>query len=161
LDYLLNDPGQSRASGEFIVATGDAGRRNTTNTLGGSSPNSTDESFNGFGQVQNGIAFSPNVSNLLIFRVGGSTFPLRKVQTFRQLQTGLDFYAFAKCDPGAPLDEPSKERGYVGVEPDLFMNWQIKSDITLAMRYGVFFPGAAILNSSCRQFFYTGLTLAF
>ena len=161
LDYLLNDRNRSRLSGEAIVATGDAARRNTTNTLGGSPPNTHDEAFNGFGQVQNGIAFSPDVSNLFIFRAGVSTFPLEKFQMFRQLQSGLDVFVYAKCSPSAPLDEPSRARGYVGAEPDFFINWQIKSDITLAMRYGLFFPGPAVLNNSVRQFFYTGITFAF
>ena len=161
LDYLFNDARKTRASLEGIFATGDDGRRQTTNTLGGSPPNSRDTAFNGFGQVQNGVAFSPNISNLYILRLGASTFPLQQISAFQQLQLGLDMFLFEKFAVSAPLDEPSNRSGYAGVEPDLFMNWKIKSDITLAMRYGVFFPGSAIANNNTRQFFYTGLTLAF
>jgi hypothetical protein len=161
LDYLLNDDNKTRCSAEGIFTTGDDGRRNTTNTFGGSPPGTTDQAYNGFGQIQNGIAFSPNLSNLFIVRGGVSTFPLQKCGLFSQMQTGLDLYLFEKFALNAPLDEPSRKSGYVGIEPDLFVNWQIKSDITLSMRYGVFLPGDALISNSARQFFYTGLTFAF
>jgi hypothetical protein len=42
------------------------------------------------------------------------------------------------------------------------MNWQITSDLTLAMRYGAFVPGDKITSSDkVRQLFFTGVTLAF
>jgi hypothetical protein len=161
VDYLLNDDNRTRCSAEGIFTTGDDGRRHTTNTLGGSPPGSTDQAFNGFGQIQNGIAFSPNLSNLYILRGGVSSFPLQKISLFSQMQTGLDLYLFEKFAVSGALDEPSRKSGFVGIEPDLFVNWQIKSDVTLSMRYGVFLPGSALISNSARQFFYTGLTLAF
>jgi hypothetical protein len=160
-DYLLNDTRRTRAGAEVIFASGDDARQQTTNTFGGAPPGRRDAAFNGFGQVQNGLAFSPNVSNLCIARVGVSTFPLAQTSTFRQLQNGLDLFFFQKFSRRAPLDEASSDHGYVGFEPDLFLNWQIKSDITLAMRYGAFFPGDAIVSNRIRQFFYTGVTFAF
>ena len=161
VDYLLNDTRKTRISAEGIFATGDDGRRETTNTLGGAPPNTRDTAFNAFGQVQNGEAFSPNVSNLFILRVGASTFPLDHVGAFHRLQVGMDMFLYEKFAINAPLDEPTKATGYVGVEPDLFLNWQIASDVTLAVRYGVYFPGSAIVNNNTRQFFYTGITFAF
>jgi hypothetical protein len=161
VDYLLNDPDRTRVSAEGIFTTGDDGRRHTTNTLGGSPPGTTDQSYNGFGQIQDGIAFSPNLSNLYILRGGISSFPLQKWSMFTQMQTGLDVYLFGKFAINAPLDEPSRKSAYVGVEPDLFVNWQIKSDITLSSRYGVFLPGKGLISNSARQFFYTGVTFAF
>ena len=42
------------------------------------------------------------------------------------------------------------------------MNWQVTNDVTLALRYGIFFPGTAIDNNQqTRQFFYAGVTYAF
>ena len=36
------------------------------------------------------------------------------------------------------------------------------SDLTLSVRYGIFFPGSAIAGDNApRNFFYTGLTYAF
>ena len=44
----------------------------------------------------------------------------------------------------------------------LFRSWQITSDVTLALRYGIFFPGAAIVSDDKpRQFFGAGVTYAF
>jgi hypothetical protein len=161
LDYLLNDIRRTRVGAEMIFASGDDYRAHTTNIFGGAAPNTRDAAFNAFGQVQNGLAFSPNVSNLFIYRLGVSTFPLAQVSAFKQLQTGMDLFLFHKFSRFAPLDEGSNEQGYVGFEPDLFLNWQIKSDITLAMRYGAFFPGEALASNHIRQFFYTGVTFAF
>jgi hypothetical protein len=160
-DYLLNDTRRTRAGAEVIFASGDDARDQTTNTFGGAPPHRVDAAFNAFGQVQNGLAFSPNVSNLYIARLGISTFPLATVSAFRQLQNGLDLFFFQKFSRRAPIDEASSDHGYVGFEPDLFLNWQIKSDITLAMRYGAFFPGDAVVSNRIRQFFYTGVTFAF
>ena len=161
MDYLLNDPYKTRVGAEGIFATGDALRRQTTNTLGGPPPGTRDTSFNGFGQLQNGEAFSPNISNLYILRLGVSTFPLRQFELFKQLELGINAFLFEKFDSAAPVDEPSTKDSYVGTEPDVYLNWQIKSDITLALRYGVFFPGSAIVNNNTRQFFYAGMTFAF
>jgi len=48
------------------------------------------------------------------------------------------------------------------VEPDIYLNWQITSDLALSVRYGAFFPGDAIENDGkVRQFLYTGVTIAF
>ena len=45
----------------------------------------------------------------------------------------------------------------------LYMNWQITSDLTLALRYGIFFPSSDAFgaNDDPRHFFYGGLTFAF
>jgi hypothetical protein len=60
------------------------------------------------------------------------------------------------------IDEVTNSGRYLGVEPDIYLNWQIKSDVTLVLRYGVFFPnGDVIANDDTRQFFYGGLTFAF
>ena len=65
-------------------------------------------------------------------------------------------------DRNAPIDEGTLEGRFLGVEPDIFINWQISSDVTLALRYGVFFPNSdVVVSGETRQFFYAGLTFAF
>ena len=50
----------------------------------------------------------------------------------------------------------------LGVEADLYLTWQITSDVTFAMRYGGFIPGPAIEgDSGLRNFFFAGVTYAF
>ena len=42
------------------------------------------------------------------------------------------------------------------------MNWQLTSDVTLAARYGLFFPqGSAFPIDDVRQFLFVGVTFAF
>ena len=163
LDYLFNDPAQTRLSGELIGATGDSDRGHTSNTFNGNRRNTKDQAFNAFGLLNTGLAFAPDVSNILAGRVGLSTFPLPNQPIFQRMQVGADFFVFGRFEDDAPIDEPvADDRRYLGLEPDLYLNWQITSDVTLALRYGVFFPnGNAFQESDPRHFFFAGLTFAF
>lgn len=156
IDYLLEDQHRTRVSGELILASGDSDRLTTSNTFGGNQPGTTDRAFNAFGLLNTGLAFAPNVSNLIAVRGGVSTFPLKR------LQIGTDLFFFAKLDSNAPIDESTTDDQFLGVEPDLYLNWQIASDVTLALRYGAFIPGDAIVaDDKIRQFLYAGVTFAF
>ena len=65
-------------------------------------------------------------------------------------------------DAGLPRFTGQVRLNLLGSEPDFFLNWQITSDVTLALRYGIFFPGAAIISDDKpRQFFGAGVTYAF
>jgi hypothetical protein len=166
LDYLTEGPHQARYTGEVILASGDHRRGTSTNTLNGSRPHTTDNGFNGFGLLNTGLAFTPEVSNLMVLRMGASVFPLPQQSVFRKLQIGADFFVFGKLLSDAPIDEPtSNGNRFLGVEPDVYLNWQISSDVTLAVRYGLFFPNNSAFGSGAasdvRQFFFGGLTFAF
>ena len=163
LDYLLPDERRTRLSAEFIIASGDDDRLHTTNTFGGNAPGSDDNAFNAFGLINTGLAFAPNVSNIVGVRLGASTFPFPNHSLFRRFQAGIDVHSYFKLEKDAPIDETTEtDSQYLGVEPDLFLNWQITSDVTFALRYGVFFPGSAIVaDENPRHFFFTGVTFAF
>jgi len=162
LDFLVLDRRKTRFSFEMIAATGDDDRIQTSTTFAGNKKGTADLAFNGFGLLNTGLAFAPQVSNVLIFRVGGVTFPLPDHSAFERAQLGVDFFIYNKFDADAPIDESTTNKNYLGCEPDIFLNWQITSDVTLAIRYGIFFPGAAIINDSeNRQFFGAGVTYAF
>jgi hypothetical protein len=163
LDYVIPNEHLTRFSGEVILASGDDSRvASTTTTYGGNVPGTKDRAFNAFGLPDIGVAFSPAVSNLLMFRGGVSTFPFTQVKPLRKMQIGTDFYAFAKMDTDAPIDEVTTDNRWLGLEPDVYMNWQITSDVSLSVRYGIFIPGDAIVNDGkMRQFLYTGVTVAF
>jgi hypothetical protein len=162
LDYLLPDPRHTRFSGELTLATGDDDRLATSSTYGGNLARTYDNAFNGFGLINTGLAFAPAVSNVIILRGGVSTYPLPDVDPFKRLQIGTDLFLFAKFDSDAPIDEQTTETRYLGFEPDVYLNWQLTSDVTLALRYGAFVPGDAIVNDGkIRQFFYAGMTFAF
>jgi hypothetical protein len=162
LDYLAGDSRHTRFTFESILASGDSDRVNGSTTFGGNSPGTKDHSFNGFGLLNTGLAFSPSVSNLMAFRVGASTFPLPDSARFGRLQVGTDFFVFNKMRESGGIDEATASGRYLGVEPDVYMNWQMSSDVTLVLRYGAFFPNSDVIsNDETRQFFYGGLTFAF
>lgn len=161
LDYLFNDARNTRLSVEFIAASGDSDRLHTSNTFGGNLTGTRDEAFNALGLLNTGLALAPTVSNLLAFRVGGSTFPIPGAGMFRRLQFGADVFIFGKMDREAPIDEITGDQRYLGWEPDFFLNWQILDDVTLALRYGLFFPSDAFPEDGTRQSFFVGLSYAF
>lgn len=161
-DYLYNDLRRSRLSAEVILASGDDNRLHSANTFGGNKSGTSDTGFNAFGLLNTGLAFAPNVSNLMALRLGGSTFPLPDHSAFRRLQVGADFFVFGKMNRGAPIDEATLGGRYLGCEPDVFINWQVSSDVTLALRYGVFVPNDdVVVSGDSRQFIFAGLTFAF
>lgn len=158
LDYLFADVNRSRLSFQLLVASGDDDRLHTSNTFGGNAPGTNDRAFNAFGAINTGFSFAPAVSNLLMLRAGASTFPFSNSRTFRDLQVGADLFFYGKFDPDAPIDETTADQRYLGWEPDLFINWRITSDVTLAVRYGVFFPSAgAFPGYDARQYVSTSL----
>lgn len=162
LDYVFNDPTRARIGVELVYATGDRDRLNSSNTFGGNAKGSRDHAFNAFGLINTGLAFAPNVSNVYVLRTGASLFPLPHASMLRNLQVGTDLFFYRKGDERAPIDEPSGNTGFLGIEPDVFVNWLIRSDVTLALRYGAFFPNSSALsNDNVRQFFYAGLTFGF
>jgi len=162
IDYLVNDPHNTRFSFETILASGDPDRINSTNTFGGNRPGTRDIGFNAFGLLNTGLAFAPEVSNLLAFRAGASTYPLSNVSAFRRMQVGADFFLFNKLQKNSAFDEGTTDNYYLGWEPDAYLNWQVASDVTLALRYGIFFPSTTVIShESYRQFVYAGVTFAF
>jgi len=161
LDYLLPGPRRARLAVEGIFASGDPDRLTTSGTVGGNRRGTDDHAFNSLGLLNTGLAFAPEVSNLLAGRVGASFVPAPDVSALSRLQVGTDFFVFAKLRSDAPINEPTGDDRYLGIEPDFFMNWQITNDLSLAVRYGVFFPGSAIADDKSRQFFYAGITYAF
>jgi len=162
LVYLVPDIRHTRFSGELLLASGDSDRLSSTNTLGGNKSGTKDNSFNGFGLVNTGLAFATAPSNLFVLRGSVSQFPFPQIQTLRRMQLGTDLFVFAKLNPNGPIDEPTTDDRMLGYESDLFLNWQMTSDVSLALRYGAFFPGDAIISDGkIRQFIYAGVTVAF
>jgi hypothetical protein len=163
IDYLLNDRRDTRFGAEVVLAGGDPDRQFTNTTFAGNTPHTHDNAFNAFGLINTGLAFAPEVSNLAAFRFGAATYPIPDADTFHRMQVGFDFFVYNKLQKDRAITEKTiNGKHYLGVEPDVYMTWQISSDVTLAVRYGIFFPSDALLaNGFNRQFVYTGLTFAF
>jgi hypothetical protein len=162
LDYLFNDPRNSRGSVEFIAASGDSDRGITNSTFQGNQPGTKDNAFNAFGLLNTGFAFAPTVSNLLVLRTGVSTYPFSEMKALRRFQLGTDVFFFSKFNQDAPIDEPSRNDWWLGTELDVYATWQVTSDVSLLLRYGIFFPGSGISgDKDPRNFVAVGLTYAF
>jgi hypothetical protein len=97
-----------------------------------------------------------------MLRGGMNTFPFPQVKPLQKLRFGTDLYAFAVYDTDAPVDEPTTGSRWLGVEPDVYLHWQLTSDIALTARYGLFIPGDGVVQDGrLRQFLFTGMTIAF
>lgn len=158
LDWVPDSVYRPRVGGELIIASGDRDRQVSNTTFGGNAPGTTDNGFNAMGLLNTGYAFNVAPSNLVALRAGGSIYPMPHHPHLRRLQTGVDVLGFFKLDSDAPMSEPTSEDTVLGMEIDLFLNWQITSDVQLLLRYGVFFPGAAIIEDDIRHFFYAQVT---
>ncbi len=161
LGYLFGDVRQSQVQFEALFATGDDDRLVTTDTVGGNLAGTTDTAFNSLGFVNTGLAFAPALSNLLAFRLGVVSNPFADIESVRQLQVGVDLFLLNKFDSDAPIEEPTDNSMFLGIETDLSINYRITSDLALTARYGVFFPGDAIESQSVRHFVFGGVTLSF
>ena len=163
IDYVPQDEHNSRLSTEFIFATGDRDRGLTNTTFNGNKAGTPDRAFNAFGLLNTGLAFAAPTSNLLVLRLGASTFPLPSNELLHRFQIGTDIFVFGRPNTAAPIDEPTNgSSSYLGWEPDIYVNWQVVSDVTIALRYGVFVPNSSTFTeTAARQFLYLGATFAF
>ncbi|MBC7834435.1 MAG: alginate export family protein [Phycisphaerales bacterium] len=162
LSYQFRDKNFSVAQIETLFATGDGDRQLTSETVGGNLTGTNDEAYNSLGFTNTGLAFAPSLSNIMSLRLGASTFPLRDNRDFSRLQIGGDFFVLGKLNDDGPIDEPTRDEAFLGVETDLFMNYRITSDLAFNLRYGAFFPGSAILGErDVRHFVLFAVTLSF
>jgi hypothetical protein len=162
LDYLFADQRKTRWTEEFIAATGDSDRGISNSTFDGNRANTRDNGFQAFGLLNTGLAFAPAVSNVMILRSGITSYPWANTQAFSHLQLGADLLLYSKFESDAPIDEPSHSDWWLGTELDFSATWQITSDVSLLVRYGIFFPGSALdSDSDPRNFVAVGVTYAF
>jgi hypothetical protein len=162
ITYVLGDENLTRLQAETLFASGDKDRLVTSDTVGGNLAGTTDRAFNSLGYANTGLAFAPTLSNLMSFRVGASTYPLRGQQGFNDLQVGLDLLTFGKLEEDGQINEPTKRETFLGFETDLYLNYRITSDTAFTLRYGAFFPGSAIAGPrATRNFVLLGVTVSF
>lgn len=157
-------PNGVRFDWEVLAASGDNDRQHTSNTFGGNQSGTKDRAFNSLGYANTGLVLGPDFSNLLSLRMGASATPWRGEGLLDKMRLGVDGYLLHKLDSNAPSNftTTSGER-FLGAEFDFFVDWQMASDLSLDLRYGLFLPGDAMPagNDDVRHFFYAGLNYAF
>lgn len=163
LEYVSPGENKIRLSFEETVASGDRDRIASSSDTVLGNRHGADNAFNGFGLINPGLAFFPNLSNLSISRIGVSGFPIPDGTWTRRMQVGADAFAYFRLLKSAVIDEQVQDDGrFMGLEPDVYLNWQITSDVTLSLRYGVFFPSNNLVaDDQIREFFFGGITYAF
>ena len=162
--YFAETPMRPKLMVEWLFGSGDDDRLNSsTNTVGGNRPGTNDNAFNAFGFRDTGLAFAPNVSNMHIYIVGASFYPLENLKLFKDMQIGTKALFYHKDKSGGPISDTSANttEQWVGWEWDVYCDWRITSDFSLTVRYGAFQPGSAFEDQECRQFFFTGLNYSF
>ena len=164
LEYLFPCRRHPKVSVEYVFASGDSDRQTSSSaTVGGNRPDTDDHAFNAFGFRDTGIAFAPRVSNLHMYSLGASFFPLEEIALLEKMELGSKVFFFHKAASGGPISDAAADRDsrWLGWEWDVYCNWRITSDLTWTIRYGAFQPGEAFTNDTCRQFLYTGVTFSF
>jgi len=166
VDYTFDVATKPKVMAEYIYATGDKNRRlHSSSTFGGNLLGSKDHGFNAFGFRDTGLALAPRISNLHMLMLGGSFFPLEKVESFKRMELGAKAFCYQKAAEAGPVSDPTAGNNarFLGSATDVFVNWRLTSDLSWTVRYGVFFPGAAYDggDKTCRQFLYSGVVLSF
>lgn len=164
LDYLFRHKTKPVISAEWLFASGDANRLGSpTNAIGGNRNDKTDRSFVGFGFRDTGLSFAPRLSNIHVWRLGGSFRPLPDVHAAKELELGTDWYLYYKNRSSAAVSDglANRQSGYLGWEMDYFANYRILTDLAWTVRFGAFFPGKAFSDRTTRTFLLTGITWSF
>ncbi len=163
LEYLSQRPMKPRIHGEYMFASGDPDRRfSPTNAIGGNT-RGDDNSFVGFGYRDTGLSFAPRLSNVHVWRAGGSFLPFEDNETLKGIELGTDWFLYWKNHGDGAVSDGTADRqsGYLGWEMDYFVNWRITSDLAWTARLGTFFPGSAFSDQTTRTFFLVGMTWSF
>jgi len=163
LDYYFDVRTKPRVGFEFALGTGDNDRMSPTNTIGGNLPGTDDENFLYFGYINTGYALAARLSNLAFLRLGGSFRPFEGHECLDKLEVGSNFFWYWKDQAQAGIsdfraDLPDED---IGTELDIFIHWQVLSDLAVGLRFGTFYPGDAYSHDSNRSFLTTAVTYSF
>ncbi|MGQ0614951.1 MAG: alginate export family protein [Planctomycetaceae bacterium] len=149
---------------EILLASGDDDRFHSTQTFGGNLGGTDDRGFNAFGGANTGLALAPELSNLMILRLGGTATPFQRHRILQRLRVGIDILFLNKMDSDAPISVFTMPgEGFLGTEVDLLLDWEVLSDVYVEMRYGIFLPGKSGVFPEIdpRHFFYLGVSYGF
>ena len=157
--YMPRSLNQRRVRFEIgiLIASGDDDRLHSAHTVGGNTSGTDDESFNSFGFADTGLALAPDLSNLLLVRIAAGAQPIPG-----RMQVRVDVFLINALDDGAPMSVTTVTgQSFLGTEVDLTVRWQILSDVSMGLRYGIFLPGDGVPYSDARHFAYLGVSYGF
>jgi len=166
IEYLFQSRMHPKVKFEYIFGSGDSDRRTSaTSTVGGNLAGTEDNAFNAFGFRDTGIAFSPRISNIHIYSLGASFFPLEVMELFKKMELGSKVFFYHKASRQGPISDTTAVNNVrqLGWEWDIFCDWRVTSDLSWTVRYGLFNPSAAFdgTDKSIRHFLYSGFVFSF
>jgi hypothetical protein len=94
--------------------------------------------------------------------MGFAFLPFPEQESLEALEIGADIFGYASATEGGVSDSSAGMGSQsLGYEADAHIYWRMTSDLSLVVRYGVFFPGGAFVDDTERHNLYTGITLMF
>jgi hypothetical protein len=162
-DYQFEGPMEPAFRLQYMFGSGDKDRASVSDMAAGNQAGTTDTGFLSFGFVQTGFSLFPRVSNIHIFRMGGSIRPLESVELLHKMEVGIYGYFYRKAVAQELISDSRafQNNADIGQEVDFFVHWRIFSDLGFYLNYGCFFPGKAYLDQSARNFVSAGITYSF
>ena len=102
-----------------------------------------DKGFIAFGTFAGGYALRPAIGNMHIIRAGFSFAP------FRPISLGAKYLYYLKDKKDAPINsgEADMPEAFIGQGVDVSLRWQLYSDLSMYVNYGLFMPGDAYDSS--------------
>ena len=162
VNYFVGGAYRPKFSAQYTFGSGDKGRVRPSDTIGGNIKGGKDYGFNAFGFRYAGYSFAPVISNIHVLRMGFAFLPFPKHESLEQLEIGVDVFGYASATEGGVSDSSAGVGSQsLGYEADTHIYWRMTSDLSFVVRYGVFFPGEAFIDSTSRHSLYTGVTLSF
>lgn len=169
INYYWDAPSRPRFTFEYARASGDDSRGTQPAqpqlVSGGNADGTSDTTFLGFGYLNTGASFAPLFSNLEFIRFGAAARPFDDSDSlaWQNFEVGASSFVYWRPESDASVSDlraniPGER--FLGHEWDLFVNWQMSSDLLLLINYGVFFPHDGSFsagNDKSRQFFTVNL----
>ncbi len=79
-----------------------------------------------------------------------------------RMQVRVDVFFINALDDSAPMSVTTVTgQSFIGTEVDLTVRWQVLSDVSMGLRYGIFLPGDGVPYSDARHFAYLGMSYGF
>jgi hypothetical protein len=148
----------------YAYGSGDPDRVSVTDTQNGNALGK-DKNFLYFGYLPTGYALAPALSNLYFFQWGAALNPWERNSWLKDCRVGVNYYRYFKDKAsGGILDpEASSSQKDIGYELDGYINWQVLSDLNMALQYGYFQPGKAYPDNTndSEHYFSASATITF
>jgi hypothetical protein len=154
LTYNSNIITHPAFSAQYAFGSGDPDRRDRiTNTIGGNAEGSRDRGFVNFGYIDTGLNLAPRISNLRMYKLGCSFYPLEFFQN-KNVNVKVNYFLFRKDEKEAAISDTRADRPQrnLGKEFDVSIAWKVFSDLSASVDYGRFYPGNAFSDKDARDF---------